>query len=171
MRKIAAIVLVLAPLLAGCKDGEPIIPELKGRWEVLSLPQMTQQTMRQWTVGQSTQAQRVSDASQFGGCSVTYVTFDKQGVVLHTLGIPMTIFPVAEAKRANARVILSAKTGGKIMLLMQSNGELRFDDVIDPQGRSRRDERLPEGHDLRKKGASTVGEAFGLLLDLKPCKA
>jgi hypothetical protein len=170
MRKIFPLMLVLAPLLAACgKDGEPIIPELKGRWDVISLHKMTEQTMRQWTVGQAT---RVSNSSQpmFENCSVTYITFTKQGVVLTTLGIPMTVFPVAEAKRANARMILTAPGGGKIMLLMQ-NDELRFDDVIDPQGRSRRYERLPDGHQLRAKGANTIGEAFGLLLDLKPCKA
>jgi hypothetical protein len=168
MRKVFAVLLIVAPLLAACgKDGEPIIPELKGRWDVLSL-----HNMPRGTVGQSSAPQRVSNSSQpaFDNCSVTYVTFPKQGVVLRTLGIPMTIFPVAEAKRANARVILTAAGGGKIMLLMQ-NGELRFDDIVDPRGRSRRYERLPDGHDLRSKGANTIGEAFGLLLDLKPCKA
>jgi hypothetical protein len=169
MRKAAVVILLaMAPLLAGCgQDGEPILPELKGRWDVISLHNMTQ-----GTVGQSAQPQRVSSASPaIDNCSVTYVTFTKQGVVLRTLGIPMTVFPVTEAKRANARIVLTAgANGGKIMLLMQ-NGELRFDDVVDPRGRSLRYERLPDGHNLRGKGATTVGEAFGLLLDLKPCKA
>jgi hypothetical protein len=174
MRKPAVVILLaLAPLLAGCgQDGEPILPELKGRWDVISLHNMTQGTVG-GTVGQSSGAQRVSNASPsaFDNCSVTYVTFTKQGVVLRTLGIPMTVFPVTEAKRANARIVLAAgANGGKIMLLMQ-NGELRFDDIIDPRGRSLRYERLPDGHQLRSKGANTIGEAFGLLLDLKPCKA
>jgi hypothetical protein len=169
MRKVLATILVLAPLLAGCQDGEPILPELKGRWDVISLHNQGPQT-----VGQSSQPQRVTNTPQppaLDNCNVTYVTFTKQGVVLRTLGIPLTVFPVTEAKRANARITLTAGAkGGKIELLMK-NGELRFDDIYDPRGRSLRYERLPDGHNLRSKGANTVGEAFGLLLDLKPCKA
>src|SRR5262249_26311876 len=155
------ILLAAAPLLAGCgQDGEPILPELKGRWDVISLHNLAQGTVGQSTVGQSSVPQRMSNAQPaFDNCSVTYIVFTKQGVVLRTLGIPMTVFPVTEAKRANARVVLSAANGGKIMLLMQ-NGELRFDDIVDPRGRSVRYERLPDGHQLRSKGATTVGEAM-----------
>src|SRR3954452_17203701 len=159
MRKAAVVILLaVAPLLAGCgQDGEPILPELKGRWDVISLHNSGQST-----VGQSSAPQRVSNASPLlNNCSVAYVTFTKQGVVLRTLGIPLTVFPVTEPKRANARIVLTAgANGGKIMLLMQ-NGELRFDDIFDPRGRSLRYERLPDNHNLRSKGATTVGEAFG----------
>jgi hypothetical protein len=170
MRKAWMVLLAAAPLLAACQDGEPILPELKGRWDVISLHDLAQQ--RPSTVGQSSAPQRISNTpAGFDNCSVTYITFTKQGVVLRTLGIPMTVFPVTEAKRANARITLTAgANGGKIMLLMQ-NGELRFDDILDPRGRSLRYERLPDNSNLRGKGATTIGEAFGLLLDLKPCKA
>ena len=56
-------------------------------------------------------------------------------------------------------------------MLLLRNGEVRFDDIFDETGRSVKYERLPDGHPFRSKGATSLGEALGLVLDAKPCKA
>src|SRR5262245_40519353 len=76
MRKVCAAMVVVAPLMTACgPPEEPPIPELKGRWDVLSLAKASQ----------SQRAQRVANSSQpaaSDNCNVAYVSFSKRGVVM-----------------------------------------------------------------------------------------
>lgn len=169
MRKIIAGLLLLAPLLAACgKDAPPLVPELKGRWASVDLNKRAQSTRPQPVSAQVTQ--RADN-----DCSVHYVAFEKRGIVLHVFGIGVPIFDISEVKRDRSRLTLvgkmdKASAGGTIELLLR-NGEVKFDDISDPRGRSVRYERLPDGHPMRKYGANTIGDAMQLFLDVKPCRA
>jgi hypothetical protein len=105
-----------------------------------------------------------------------YVTFSKHAITMHMLGIPLSIFAIADMKREGSRLTLtvadSAKSTshGRLVLLLRDGG-VRFDDLFDEHGRSLKYERLPDDHASRKHGATTVGEATQLFLDLKPCTA
>jgi hypothetical protein len=167
VRKVLVTMLLLAPLLAGCgKDEEPLIPELKGRWDVLSYAK--RQVQRASTAPQSVKAD-----AKFDNCDASYVTFSKRGIAINVLGFPLARFPVTSARREGQRIILAVafdqSARGQIELLMRS-GELRFDDILDDTGRSIKYERLPDGNPMRQRGATTLGEGFQEFLDLKPCK-
>lgn len=169
MRKAILTVLLLAPLMAACgKAEEPLIPELKGRWA----PPTTAKAMEQPRVQQVSNPPKPDP----NYCRIMHVTFTKQRIALHTLGFPLTVFHIASIKREGQRLILSGSPDGdknpsaqgKVVLLLR-DGEVRFDDIYDERGRSLRYERLPDGHAMRKHGANNLGDAFKLLLDVKPC--
>jgi hypothetical protein len=88
----------------------------------------------------------------------------------------MPLFYIADVKRDGQRLIVSGGSDsnktihGRIELLLR-NGEVRFDDVYDETGRSVKYERLPDGNPARRHGARTLGEAFALFIDARPCKA
>jgi hypothetical protein len=171
VRRVVATMLVVAPLLAACgKAEEPLIPELKGRWDIISLHKLQE---ARGTVGSGTRQPNTSD-----NCAVSYVTFGKSRIVIRLLGLPVPVFHVIDTKVQGQRVILTGgmeanskpSESGKLELLVR-NGEVRFDDLIDERGRSIKYERIPDGHPLRSKGANTLGEAMQMFLDLKACKA
>ena len=173
MRKVFAAMLIVAPLVAACGMAEePLVPELNGRWDVLSKFKSDR------TVGMSSRAE--PQPAAVDTCRAGYITFSKRRIAMHTLGIPLSIFHIADVKRNGQRLTLtggmdsgkspSASPQGKLVLLLR-NGEVRFDDIIDENARSVKYERLPDGHPLRNKGATTLGEGLQLLLDVKPCKA
>jgi hypothetical protein len=170
VRKIAVCLLVVAPLLAACgRMEEPLTPELKGRWDLVSLHKMQQAG----TVGSSRATQ--PDTSDY--CALSNVTFGRTRIVMRLMGLPVPIFHVADVKVMGQRVIITGgmqpnpppNQQGKLELLVR-NGGISFDDIIDERGRSIKYERIPDGHPLRSKGANTLGEAMQLFLDLKPCK-
>lgn len=171
VRKIFAAMLVVAPLLAACgRAEEPLVPELKGRWDVLSKIKSSDRAMRV-----SSQAQPVA----VDPCRAAYITFSKRKITMHMMAVALPVFHIADVKRDGQRLIItggdserstSATPHGKLVLLLR-NGEVRFDDIIDERGRSVKYERLPDGHPLRSKGATTLGDGFQLVLDVKPCKA
>lgn len=169
MRYAMLTLLLLAPLVAACgKAEEPLIPELQGRWA----PPTTSKAMEQPRV------QQVSNPPKQDPnfCRILHVTFSKERIALNLLGIGVTVFHISGMKREGQRLILSGTPDGdknpaaqgKLVVLLR-DGEVRFDDVYDERGRSLRYERLPEGHAMRKHGATTVGDAFKQLLDVKPC--
>lgn len=170
MRKVLVAMLVVAPLVAACgRAEEPLVPELKGRWDVLS------KIKSERAVRVSSQAQPVAVDS----CRAAYITFSKRKITMHTMGVALPVFHIADVKRDGQRLIItggdserntSASPHGKLVLLLR-NGEVRFDDIIDERGRSVKYERLPDGHPLRSKGATSLGDGFQLVLDVKPCKA
>jgi hypothetical protein len=171
VRKIVVTLVALAPLMAACgKMEEPLIPELKGRWDLVSLHKMQQAG----TVGSS----RATQPDTSDNCAVSNVTFGKTRIVMRLVGLPVPIFHVVDVKVQGPRVIITGGMSpnappnqqGKLELLLR-NGGIVFDDIIDERGRSIKYERIPDGHVLRSKGATTLGEAMQLFLDLKPCKA
>jgi hypothetical protein len=171
VRKVFMTLLIMAPLLAACgKVEDPIVPELKGRWDIISLHKMKDAR----TVGSSKPAP--PDTSD--NCAVSYVTFGKTRIVIRLLGVPVPVFHVTDVKVQGPRIILTGgmtpnpkpSETGKLELVLR-NGGIRFDDIIDERGRSIKYERIPDGHTLRSKGANTLGEAMQMFLDLKPCKA
>jgi len=169
---LSIIVSVLAPSLAACgKAEEPLIPELKGRWEVLSNLAKTQPDR----VRVAGPAQPNASEKDYY-CRVMYVTFSKHAITMHMMGIPLSLFHIADVKREGPRLTLtvadSAKSTshGRLVLLLRDGG-VRFDDLFDERGRSVKYDRLPDDHASRKHGAATVGEATQLFLDVKPCKA
>jgi hypothetical protein len=171
VRKVFAILSVVAPLMAACgKVEEPLIPELKGRWEVLSNFAKTQPER----VRVAGPAQPDATAKDY--CRVMYVTFSKHAITMHMMGIPLSLFHIADMRREGPRLTLtvadSAKSAshGRLVLLLRDGG-VRFDDLFDERDRSVKYERLPDDHASRKHGATTVGEATQLFLDLKPCTA
>jgi hypothetical protein len=105
-----------------------------------------------------------------------YVTFSQHAITMHMMGIPLSLFHIADMKREGPRLTLtvadSAKSAshGRLVLLLRDGG-VRFDDLFDERDRSLKYERLPDDHASRKHGATTVGEATQLFLDLKPCTA
>lgn len=169
MRKANAALLLfsLSPLLAGCGSGEqPLVPELKGRW---TSPQLVK-VMRYANEADPLKASPGTDA-----CSATYVTFGLGYISTKFHGYGTPIYDVAEVKREGARVIVTGierynGRPGKLVLLLR-NGEVRFDDIYDARGRSIKYERLDNENRLRKYGATTIGEAMSLYLDVKPCTA
>jgi hypothetical protein len=173
VRKVFAIMLVVAPLLAACgKAEEPLIPELKGRWDLVSLHKMQE---ARGTVGSSNTSANASKRDTTDNCNVSYVTFGKQRISMRVLGIPVPVFQVADVNVRGQRVIITGgmdsnpKHHGKLVLVLR-NGGVSFDDIFDERGRSIKYERIPDGHTLRSKGATTLGEAMELFLELKPCK-
>ena len=171
MRKVFVTMLVVAPLLVACGMAEePLVPELKGRWDTLS------KIKSERPVRASSQAEPVASDP----CRTGYMTFSKRKITMHMNGISIPVFHVADVKRDGQRLTItggavsgkdpSASAHGKIVLLLR-NGEVRFDDIFDETGRSVKYERIPDGHPLRSKGARSLGEALGLVLDVKPCKA
>lgn len=171
MRKVFVTMLVAAPLLAACGMAEePLVPELKGRWDTLS------KIKSERPVRVSSQAEPVASDP----CRTAYMTFSRRKITMHVQGTSIPVFHVADVKRDGQRLTItggavsgknsSVSAHGKIVLLLR-NGEVRFDDIFDETGRSVKYERLPDGHPLRSKGATSLGEALGLVLDVKPCKA
>jgi hypothetical protein len=126
------------------------------------------------TVGSS----RATQTDTSDNCGITNVTFGKTRIIMRMMGMPVPVFHVVDVKVQGQRVVITGgmkpnpqpKEQGKLELIMR-NGEIRFDDIIDESGRSIKYERIPDGHVLRSKGATTLGEAMQLFLDLKPCKA
>jgi hypothetical protein len=171
VRKVIAILSVVAPLLAACgKAEEPLIPELKGRWEVLGNLAKTQPER----VRVAGPAQPDATAKDY--CRVMYVTFSKHAITMHMLGIPLSLFSIADMKREGSRLTLTvgdspkSRSDGRLVLLLRDGG-VRFDDIFDERGRSMKYDRLPDDHASRRHGATTIGEATQLFLDVKPCKA
>src|SRR5262245_20796791 len=169
VRKVFVAMLVATPLIAACgRAEEPLVPELKGRWDVMS------KFKSDHTVGMSSRVEPVRTE----GCRVGYITFSKRKIAMHMMGVPLPVFYVAEAKRDGQRLILTggmdpdknARPQGKLVLLLR-NGEVRFDDIFDEGGRSVKYDRIPDGHPMRSRGATTLGEAMGLVLDVKQCSA
>jgi hypothetical protein len=109
-------------------------------------------------------------------CRFVYVTFSKHAINVHTLGIPLSLFSIADMKREGSRLTLTvgdspkSTSHGKLVLLLRDGG-VRFDDLFDERGRSLKYDRLPDDHASRKHGVTTIGEATQLFLDLKPCTA
>ena len=171
MRKNFAALLIVAPLLAACGGTEqPLIPELKGRWDMADPAKIQKMRAERGLRAQTTTA-------DVDSCKVAYLTFSKHAVVMRMMGISLPLFPVADVKRDGQRLILtggsdssSLASHGKLVLLLR-NGEVRFDDLLDEHGRSMKYARLPDESPMRRQGMTTFGEAFGMLLDVKPCKA
>jgi hypothetical protein len=176
MRKIVTTLLLLVPLLAACgKIEDPIVPELKGKWGSPGVAKAIDQKRQARVEPASMKA--VNSTTQEEICRVSYVTFGKSAIRVHTLGFGISLFEITGVKREGSRVILSGTTdrrdpgaAGKIELIVR-NGEVRFDDVIDASGRSIKYERVPDGERVRGYGATTVGETLGLFLNVKPCPA
>jgi hypothetical protein len=163
VRKIFATMSVVAPLLAACGD-EALIPELKGRWQVLSLVKLEREASSRVTLAQ---------------CNVTYVTFSKREIAMRMMGSALPLFHVSDVKRDGPRLLLTGRPGSekgassnqhKLVLLLRE-GEVRFGDIFDDRGRSVRDERLASDHPLRVNGVTTRGEALGELFNVKQCQA
>ena len=172
MRNAFALMMVAAPLIAACGMAEePLVPELKGRWEVLSnLAKPQPERVRVAGPAQP-------DATTKDDCRLMYVTFSKQAITVYTLGVPVPLFHIADMKREGQRLSLTVRSeprksapASKLVLLLRDGG-VRFDDIFDERGRSVKFDRLPEGHASRRNGATTVGEASQLLLDVRPCRA
>jgi len=167
---LSVIVSVLAPSLAACgKAEEPLIPELKGRWAVLSNLAKTQPER----VRVAGPAQ--PDAAAKDYCRVMYVTFSKHAIAMHMLGIPLSLFAIADIKRDGPRLTLTVgdspkSTSHGLLVLLLRDGGVRFEDIFDERGRSVKYDRLPDDHASRKHGATTVGEATQLFLDVRPCQ-
>src|SRR3954453_5332368 len=87
VRKIAVCLLVVAPLLAACgRMEEPLTPELKGRWDLVSLHKMQQGG----TVGSSRPTP--PDTSDY--CPLSNVPFGRTRIVMRLMGLPVPIFHV-----------------------------------------------------------------------------
>jgi hypothetical protein len=176
MRKPILAMLLLAPLLAACgKAEEPLLPELKGKWA----PPTTAQAI----LTDQMRAQKVSNTGtppkeDKNFCRILSVNFTKQRINMSLLGFNVPVFNIRDVKREGNRIIITGNADsdtspgaqGKLVLLLR-NGEIRFDDIYDQTGRSVRYERLPDGHNMRKHGANTLGDAMKLILDVKPCPA
>ena len=172
LRKIFAAMLVVAPLIAACgMVEEPLLPELKGRWDMVNLAKM-----------QAARVQRASSSAQPAAvdhCSISHVMFGKSRVVMRAFGLSIPLFYVADVKRDGQRLILTggmdseknASASNVKLVLMLRNGELRFDDIFDERGRSAKHARIPDDNYMRRHGATTLGEGLQVILDLKPCPA
>jgi len=169
VRKIFVSLLAVAPLLAGCgKAEEPLIPELKGRWDMLS------NFSAAIAVRVAGPAQPVPQPARGDRCAVSYVTFAKSGIHIQAFGMRHPVFQVSGTKREGQLLTLTGRISpvtpeGKLVLLVRKD-EVRFDDVFDETGRSIKYERVPDDNPARRFGATTLGEAMQLILDLKPCK-
>jgi hypothetical protein len=176
MRKMFASLLLLGPLLAACgKIEEPIVPELKGKWGAPGIMKAIDQKRQARVEPASVKA--VTPTTHEEMCRVSHVTFGKSAIRVNALGFGFSLFEVTGVKREGSRIILSGTvdkkdpaSSGKIELMVR-NGEVRFDDIYDASGRSIKYERVPEGERVRSYGATTVGEAMGLFLNVKPCPA
>lgn len=167
MRK--AIILLLLLLLVACgKAEEPLISELKGRWAMPNIIKASDEY----------RVQKVSNASKPDKdfCRIMHVAFTKDRVVMYTLGFGLTVFHIANFRREGARLILTGSPDGERnpaaqgeLVLLLRDGEVRFDDLYDERGHSLRYERIPADHQMRKYGATNVGDAMKMFLDLKPC--
>ena len=157
------------PLLAACgKVEEPLVPELRGRWDLLS------NLAAASAVQVAGPMQAAPQPASGDRCTFSYVSFAKSGIYLHALGMRMPFFHVSDTKRDGQRLIVTGRVGatmsqGKLVLLVRKD-EVRFEDVFDETGRSIKYERIPDDNPARRQGARTLGEAMQLILDLKPCK-
>ena len=164
----AILSLIVALVLGGCLAGEPLAPELEGRWAAPRAAHLQLALLADRTAGPLPVA-----AAADADCRVQYVSFEKRGIMLYKDRKVYPLFAVRDVKREGSRFILSVSTpfpGGdamKIELILR-NGELRFDDIIDQRGRSIRYDRF-DNETARRLGVSTTGDVFRLLFDLKPC--
>lgn len=179
------LVALSAVLLAGCvPGGDPVLPELKGRWAAERGAQV-----------------RVAVASTSGSipikaptakelCQSEFVTFSKGPIAPGMLGavffyrgggrVPM--FAVRGAKREGERIILAghdhlynAMTGegqGRVELILR-NDTITFDNLFDQRGRSIRYDlfNAPDPLGARRANVTTIGDLYRMLFDLKRCTA
>jgi hypothetical protein len=161
---------ILLPLLTGCSLDEPLAPELKGRWATPDAAKL-----RIALLANHTQEELPVPPAKVADCSEQYVTFGKKrGISLHIDGRIFPLFVVREVKRERSRLILVGQAplsaGGqaaKIVFKLR-DGKVQFDDIVDERGRSIRYDRY-EHEQARRFGITSVGDAFRLVLDLKPC--
>jgi hypothetical protein len=160
----------IALLLGGCLAGEPLAPELKGRWAAPKAASLRLALLADRT--SSPQPVAVKDDAD---CRDQYVRFEKRGIILYMDRKVHPLFAVQDVKREGERFILTGSApvpGGhsiKIELVLR-RGEIRFDDVVDQRGRSIRYERF-DNEQARRLGVTSIGDVFRLLFDLKPCRA
>jgi hypothetical protein len=171
MRKVLALLIVCAPLLAACSIEEPILPELKGRWSAPNMIKAMEERRRVEQVSMKTAA----PTTQAEMCRAVYVTFGKRAVRANVFGNRIPLFSIDSAKREGSRIILTgrankanAESAAKIELVLR-NGEVRFDDIYDATGRSIKYEPLPE--EARGFGVTALGDLLALMLNVKPCPA
>lgn len=171
MRKAVAALIVMAPLLAACGAEEELsfLPELNGRWA----PPNAAVAADRMRVSIGNPPPR-DDKSV---CKLMHVSFGKE-VAVKTMGYSFSVFSARGATREGDRIVFTGKASedsrggdqGRLVMQIRDN-QLRFDNVYDGTGRSMAHERLHDSHPMRKHGASTVGDAMRLFLDVKRCPA
>ena len=182
MRKVIALLLVVAPLLAACSIEEPILPELKGRWAAPAWVKAMDKRRKEESVRASATTIKAAAYNESTGytdtCGTVYVTFGKRAIRATVFGKRIPFFSIESAKREGSRIVITgrankanADSAAKIELVLR-NGEVRFDDIYDATGRSVKYERLPdEEKTMRGFGANTLGDIMALMLNVKPCAA
>jgi hypothetical protein len=169
-KRIGVIVAVLLSAAACIPGDDAPLPELKGRWAAINAAKL-----RALVANAPANAPQPSLAEL---CGSEYVTFGKQAVRLHHGGTSNTLFWVREAKRKGARIVLTGKEAERSFAavaetqveLVLREGELRFDDVVDPRGRSIRHDRFTAPRSV-ELGFNTIGDVYGLVYDLRACRA
>ena len=170
MRKAVFSSILMLPLLGCLPGGDPIAPELNGRWAAPNASKLRAALMADRL--QTTPAAVKDDAS----CREQYVTFDrKYGVAFYVNHMINPLFVVKDVKRDGSRFILSGRSPipgaeqSKLEIIVR-NGEIRFDDIVDQHGRSIKYDRF-DNEQARRAGITSLGDIFRLVLDLKPCSA
>lgn len=169
MRNAVLSMVLMLPLLGGCSNDNPLVPELKGRWATPYASKICAAVM-----ANRLQIAAQRPAKDDADCREQYVVFDKQGILLHIDRKTYPLFAVKDVKRSGARLTLTGDMpvpGAwtvKIELLLRGN-EVRFDDIIDEGGRSIRYKRFDD-EEARRVGVTNLGELFRMVLDVKPCR-
>jgi len=171
MRKVLALLIVCAPLLAACSIEDPIVPELKGRWSAPAMIKAMEQRRRVEKASMKT----APPTTQQEMCRAVYVTFGKRAVRANVFGTLIPLFSIDSAKREGSRIVLTGRVNkdnagsAATIELVLRNGEVRFDDIYDSTGRSIKYERLPD--EARGIGVTALGDLLGLMLNVKQCPA
>jgi hypothetical protein len=176
------VLIALSVLLAGCTDN-PLLPELNGRWAPLK------GVTTRLVLASNNSSVPITPPNLSDLCRSEYVTFQKfnasrdfaGAVFLHRNDRREPTPMIAEVKRQGDRITLIGRepfnplvgTGPARLELILRNGELAFDDIIDPRGRSVRYDRIKSPDPIRtyRAGINTIGDIYRMLFDLKRCTA
>jgi hypothetical protein len=183
--KYSVLVALSAVLLAGCvPGGDPLLPELSGRWA----PERGAQVRVAAASANASVPIRAPSTKEL--CQSEFVTFSKGPTTPGTLGavflyrnggrLPM--FVVREAKRGGERIVLTGhdhlfdalagENQGRIELILHYDA-ITFDNLFDQRGRSIRYDlfKAPDPLGARRANVTTVGDVYRMLFDLKRCAA
>lgn len=181
--KYPMLVALSAVLLAGCvPGGDPLLPELKGRWA----PERGAQV--RVAMAPANASIPITAPSTKELCQSEFVTFSKGSIApgasgavfLHRGGRRLPIFVVRGTRRDGERIVLAGQvtnlpTGdgqARIELILR-NGAITFDNLFDHRGRSIRYDlfKAPDPLGARRANIATVGDVYRMLFDLKRCPA
>ena len=180
--KYSMLVALSAVLLAGCvPGGDPLLPELKGRWAAVRGAEV-RVALASHNASVPVKTPTIDEL-----CRSEFVTFSKRpatpepgifgAVLLHRAGRAAPVFAVREAKREGERIVLTghplARNGQTRIELILRNGAITFDNIFDQRGRSVRYDlfKAPDPLQARRANIATVGDVFRLMFDLKRCTA